>query len=45
MKNGGGKQKCCIYNFVQCMSPLDATNASFIVGFIVFVWSHHETPS
>ncbi len=21
------------------MSPLDATNASFVVGFIVFVWS------
>ncbi len=27
------------------MSPLDATNALFVMGFIVFVWSCRETPS
>ncbi len=27
------------------MSPLDATNASFIMGFIVFVSSRQDTPS
>ncbi len=27
------------------MSPLDATNASFIMGFIVFVSSHRDTAS
>ncbi len=27
------------------MFPLDATNASFIMGFIVFVSSHHDTAS
>ncbi len=27
------------------MSPLDATNASFVMGFIVLVSSRRETPS
>ncbi len=27
------------------MSPLDATNASYIMGFIVFVSSHRDTAS
>ncbi len=27
------------------MSPMDATNASFIIGFIVFVSSHQDTAS
>ncbi len=27
------------------MSPLDATNASFVIGFIVLVSSRRETPS
>ncbi len=27
------------------MSPLDATNASFIMGFIVFMSSRRDTPS
>ncbi len=27
------------------MSPLDATNASFVMGFVVFVSSHQDTAS